>query len=118
LANKKHVRLNSARDVHKLLSKMINERRRNEIDGQECRDIGYLAKILLDSLKAVELEDGLENLEKAKEIEINYPMHSEEDEKLIIKHLRKLELEALNVSRIKDTEDTESIEVVPQVSEQ
>ncbi len=63
MANKKHIRLNSARDVHKLLSKMINERRRNEIDTLECRDIGYLAKILLDSIEAGELEDRVEKLE-------------------------------------------------------
>ena len=63
MANKKHIRLNSARDVHKLLSKMINERRRKEIDTLECRDIGYLAKILLDSIEAGELEDRVEKLE-------------------------------------------------------
>ena len=62
MANKKHIRLNSARDVHKLLSKMINERRRKEIDTLECRDIGYLAKILLDSIEAGELESRVETL--------------------------------------------------------
>jgi len=115
MANKKHIRLNSARDVHKLLSKMINERRRKEIDGQECRDIGYLLRILLDSIEAVELEDRIENLEKAKEIEINYPMHSEEDEKLIIAWLRKQELEALNPSTVKEVEESEVVELVSQV---
>ena len=63
MANKRHIRLNSARDVHKLLSKMINERRRKEIDGQECRDVGYLLRILLDSIEAGELEDRVEKLE-------------------------------------------------------
>jgi len=63
MSNKRHIRLNSARDVHKLLSKMINERRRKEIDTPECRDIGYLAKILLDSIEAGELEDRVEKLE-------------------------------------------------------
>jgi len=63
MANKRHIRLNSARDVHKLLSKMINERRRKELDSQECRDIGYLLRILLDSIEAGELEDRIENLE-------------------------------------------------------
>jgi len=63
LANKKHVRLNSARDVQKLLSKIINERRRGQVDTTECRDIGYLAKILLDSIEAGELEDRIVNLE-------------------------------------------------------
>ena len=63
MANKKHIRLNTAKDVHKLLSKMINERRRKELDSQECRDIGYLLRILLDSIEAGELEDRIENLE-------------------------------------------------------
>jgi hypothetical protein len=115
MANKKHIRLNSARDAHKLLSKMINERRRKEIDTLECRDVGYLLRILLDSLKAVELEDRIENLEKAKEIKINYPMHSEEDELRIIAWLRERELQALNASAIKDAEEQEVIEVIPQV---
>ena len=57
------MRLNTTRDVHKLLSKMINERRRKELDSQECRDIGYLLRILLDSIEAGELEDRIENLE-------------------------------------------------------
>lgn len=117
MANKKHIRLNSARDVHKLLSKMINERRRKEIDTLECRDIGYLAKILLDSLKAVELEDGIQKLEKPKEIEINYPMHSEEDELRIIAWLRKQELEALKPQPVKDVEESEIVEVVQEVSD-
>ncbi len=63
MANKKHVRLDSARDVHKLLSKMINERRRDEIDSAQCRDIGYMAKIMLESIVAGELEDRLTRLE-------------------------------------------------------
>ena len=63
MANKKHIRLNTAKDVHKLLSKMINKRRRKELDSQECRDIGYLLRILLDSIEAGELEDRIENLE-------------------------------------------------------
>ena len=63
MANKRHIRLNSARDIHKLLSKMINERRRMEIDTLECRDIGFLAKILLDAYAKGELEDRIEKLE-------------------------------------------------------
>lgn len=64
MANKKHIRLNSARDVQKFLSRMINERRRGEVDTAECRDIGYLAKILLDSIEAGEFEDRISELEK------------------------------------------------------
>ena len=64
MANKKHIRLDSARDVHKLLSKMINERRRDEIDSAQCRDIGYLAKIMLESIEAGEIEERLAQLEQ------------------------------------------------------
>ena len=71
MANKKHIRLNSARDVQILLSKMINERRRGQVDTTECRDIGYLAKILLDSIEAGELEDRVEQLEQSIEVNNN-----------------------------------------------
>jgi len=71
MANKKHIRLSSARDVQKLLSKIINERRRGQVDTTECRDIGYLAKILLDSIEAGELEDRIEQLEKNIEVKNN-----------------------------------------------
>ena len=64
MANKKHIRLASARDVHKLLSKMINERRRGEIGSTECRDVGYLTKILLDSIEAEDTEERLAGIEK------------------------------------------------------
>ncbi len=71
MANKKHIRLSSARDVQILLSKMINERRRGQVDTTECRDIGYLAKILLDSIEAGELEDRVEQIEKSMEVQNN-----------------------------------------------
>ncbi len=64
MPNKKHTRLQTARDVQKLISKMINERRRGEVDTTECRDIGYLAKILLDSIEDGEVEDRVVELEK------------------------------------------------------
>ena len=64
MANKKHVRLNTARDVHKLLSMVINERRRGEVDSAECRDIGYLAKILLESMDAGINEERIDIIEK------------------------------------------------------
>ena len=71
MANKKHIRLNSARDVQILISKMINERRRGQVDTTECRDIGYLAKILLDSIEAGELEDRIQQLEESIEVSNN-----------------------------------------------
>jgi len=54
--------------------------------------------------------------EKPVEVDLKIPMHSEEDELLIIKHLRKLELEALNAPAVEEVEDSEIIEVVPKVS--
>jgi len=73
---------------------MINERRRKELDTRVCRDIGYLLRILLDSIEAGVLEDRIENLEKPQELKINYPVYSESDERLIIKHLRSIERQA------------------------
>ena len=112
MANKKHIRLNSARDVHKLLSKMINERRRKEIDGQECRDIGYLLRILLDSIEAGELEDRIENLEKPEVVELRVLKHSEADEKLLIAHYRRIELGLPHPGERKT--EGEIVEVVPE----
>ncbi len=63
MANKKHIRLNSARDVQRLLSSLINGRLRGEYMSQECRDVGYLAKILLDSIQAGELEERIKRME-------------------------------------------------------
>ena len=63
MANKKHIRLNSARDIQRLLSSLINGRLRGENMSQECRDVGYLAKILLDSIQAGELEERIKRME-------------------------------------------------------
>jgi len=112
MANKRHIRLNSARDIHKLLSKMINERRRKEIDGQECRDVGYLLRILLDSIEAGELENRNENLEKPQELELKVLQHSEEDEKILIAHYRRIALGIPHPSN-EDTQG-EIVEVVPE----
>jgi len=112
MANKRHIRLNSARDVHKLISKLINERRRGQVDTTECRDIGFLAKILLDSIEAVELENRIENLQKPQELELKVLQHSEEDEKLLIAHYRRIELGIPHPSN----EDTQG-EIVELVSE-
>jgi len=117
MANKKHIRLNSARDVHKLLSKMINERRRKELDSQECRDIGYLLRILLDSIEAGELENRIENLEKPQAVELKVLQHSERDEKRLIAHYRRIEL-GLPIPSGKEDTEGEVVETIPEVSEQ
>jgi len=112
MANKRHIRLNSARDVHKLLSKLINERRRGQVDTPECRDIGFLAKILLDSIEAGELENRIENLEKPRELEVQHSIFTEEEQKILISHYRRIELGIPHPSN----EDTQG-EIVELVSE-
>lgn len=64
MANKRHIRLESARDARKLLAKVINQRLRDEVDGETCRDVGFLTKILLSAIETSELEDRLAELEK------------------------------------------------------
>ena len=113
MANKRHIRLNSARDVHKLLSKMINQRLRKELGTQECRDVGFLAKILLDSIEAAELEDRKENLEKPQKLEVNHSIFTEEEQKILIAHYRRIELGLPIPSGKEDTEG----EIVVLVSE-
>ena len=113
MANKRHIRLNSARDVHKLLSKMINQRLRKELGTQECRDVAYLAKILLDTIKAVELEDRKENLEKPRESEVQHSIFTEEEQKILIAHYRRIEL-GLPIPSEKGTEG-EVVELVSEV---
>lgn len=64
MSNKRHIRLNDIRDIKKLLSKVINERLRDEIDGGVARDVGYLCKVLLECHEKGELEKKLLELEK------------------------------------------------------
>ena len=113
MANKRHIRLNSARDVHKLLSKMINQRLRKELGTQECRDVGFLARILLDCLEAVELEVRKENLEKPQELEVKHSIFTEEEQKILIAHYRRIEL-GLPIPSEKDSEG-EVVEPVPEL---
>jgi hypothetical protein len=64
MAGKKHIKLKSARDIHRFLSKLINETYREETDIEKSRCLGYLAKIMLDSLTTLELEERISDLEK------------------------------------------------------
>ncbi len=114
MANKRHIRLNSARDVHKLLSKLINERRRGQVDTPECRDIGFLAKILLDSIEAGELENRIENLEKPRELEVQHSIFTEEEQKILIAHYRRIEL-GLPIPSGKEDTEGEVVELVSEV---
>ena len=115
MANKRHIRLNSARDIHKLIARMVNERRRNEIDGQECRDVGFMLRILLDCLEAVELEGRKENLEKPQTLEVQHSIYTEEEQKILISHYRRIEL-GLPIPSGKEDTEGEIVEVVPEQS--
>ncbi len=64
MAGKKHIRLRTAGDVRELLAKLINERRRGQANSSECRDIGFLCKILLDSIEAGDVDERLAEIEK------------------------------------------------------
>ena len=63
MAGKRHIKLGKPRDVQKFISKLINQRLRDEVDSATSRDCGYLAKILLDTFDAVEMEERLTELE-------------------------------------------------------
>ena len=53
--------------------------------------------------------------EKRKELEINYPMHSEQDELRIIAWIRKQELEALNPPTVKEVKESEVVEIISEI---
>jgi hypothetical protein len=65
MANKRAVRINDIRSARRFVIKLLNERRRGEIDSDECRDVGYLLRIYIDSYKEAELEARLDQLEEA-----------------------------------------------------
>jgi hypothetical protein len=58
------VRLRSARDARKLLGRLINEVRRDEIDAQKAARIGYLVGIFIKSVETDELEKRVVDLER------------------------------------------------------
>ena len=59
MAGKPHVKLKTIKDINQLLRKMINERLRGERDSETARTVGYIARILIESMKTSELEDRL-----------------------------------------------------------
>ncbi len=61
---KRSIRLKNSRDVQRFLTRICNERYREELEGDVARDVGYLLKILLDSLKGIDLEERIEAIEK------------------------------------------------------
>ncbi|HEX3035812.1 MAG TPA: hypothetical protein VHT73_11920 [Thermodesulfobacteriota bacterium] len=55
MANKRHIRIKDLRDAKRLLVKLINERRRDETESQEIRDVGYLIRIFVETYTKGEL---------------------------------------------------------------
>ncbi len=67
MSGKRAIRLKTAKDVRKCLSKLVNQVNRGETDLDKARTIGYLCKIILDGYKTIELEQRLEAIEKSLE---------------------------------------------------
>jgi hypothetical protein len=61
---KRAVRLQTARDARRFLSKIINGVFRDELDAQKAARIGYLLGIYLRSLEVDELAQRLDAIEK------------------------------------------------------
>ena len=55
--------LRTAREVRAEVAKVYREYRTGKIDGATARDSGYLLKIIIDSIRADELEQRVEALE-------------------------------------------------------
>ena len=114
---KRHTRLNTTKDCRRYLARCINDTNNGDMSSDLLRVLTYSLKALVGIMRDNELENRIENLEKPQELKINYPVYSESDERLIIKHLRSIERQALNPSSGKGTE-REIVETIPEVSEQ
>lgn len=64
MANKRHIKLNSIRDVQVFISRLINRRLRDEVDSVTSRDCGYLAKILIEAFEKVQFEDEIQKIKE------------------------------------------------------
>lgn len=64
IPKKRSIRLRSALDVRKLLSKLINGTYRDEIDTLKATKIAYLCNVFLKSHEISEIESRLSALEK------------------------------------------------------
>ena len=58
------VKLKDPRDVKKFMIRTMNDYRRGKVSSQEVRDMGYLAKIILEVQKSVEMEERIDELER------------------------------------------------------
>lgn len=64
MAGKRYIRLKTPRDVSRFISGLINQVNRDEIDSEKARTLGYLAKILLESLEKTELQTEIEKIKE------------------------------------------------------
>lgn len=64
MAGQRHVRLRDAHDAKNFLCRLINDRNRDRVSSEKCRDLGYLLKIFCEMHLHSELELRLEALEK------------------------------------------------------
>jgi len=69
MARKGYSQLSSLSDIRKFVSKLINDRRRDNIDSAMSRDCGYLSKILMEIMQNSEIEERIKKLEEILEKE-------------------------------------------------
>jgi hypothetical protein len=60
----RRIKLKNPRDIKRFLAKLLNQLYRKEIDPEIARDAGYLAKILLDCIEKVDLQEEIERIKK------------------------------------------------------
>lgn len=68
MANKYHSRLKTLKDIQIYLAGLINKRQRNQIDSELCRDLGYLVKILSETISKDENEAILKRLSELEKL--------------------------------------------------
>jgi len=60
----RRIKLKNPRDIKRFLSKLINQLYRNEVTPEVARDAGYFAKILLDCIEKVDMQEEIERIKK------------------------------------------------------
>ncbi len=68
---KKHLKITNAKHIRRLLATTINKLLNDEIDAQIANSIASLCTVMLKTLKASNLEERLDKLEKLLELENN-----------------------------------------------
>ena len=72
MPRKGYIQLATTSDLRRFTSKLINERRRGDIDSAMSRDCGYLIKLLMEIMQSGEFEERLEKIEMlAQQSEVN-----------------------------------------------